>query len=127
MTSLAESIRSAVHVLRVALDDLPESAVFQARSEVTYNPSLGTVDAEWTDTVIDAVFSSYSSAEKVADPGIKAEDFKCLVWSEDLAAAPAVHDRITRTDGSIWAVVAVRTDPVRAVWILQLRRSGDVE
>lgn len=120
--SLAASIRSAIGQLRDALGDVPEAATYQARSEVAYNPSLGTVDAEWSDTAINAVFARYSAEQIAAEPGVQPTDVRGILWASDLAAAPAVHDRIARADGSAWEVLGTRTDPVSAIWILQLRQ-----
>lgn len=122
--TLASSIRSAIGQMRPAFEDVPEAATYRARSEVTYNPSLGTVDAEWADTAITAIFARYSAEQLAAEPGVQPTDVRGILWASDLATSPAVHDRVTRSDGTSWEVIATKTDPISAIWVVQLRRAA---
>lgn len=120
--SLRAAIQQAVQSGIVALDDLAERATYTSVGTPSYSPATGAVTTPSTNsTSVPMVFASYSRME-IDGEAIRAEDQKAIVATKDLTPVPTINDSITRADGTVWSVIAIKTDPAGAAWVLQVRR-----
>ncbi len=118
---LAATITNAVASGFAALGDVVETVTYQHRSSASYSTSAGIVTEGFTNDTASAVIVDYSRQER-ADAAIQPEDRKALVLASTLTAAPALGDQLVTAAGQTLQVVGIETDPVSAVWVLQVRR-----
>jgi hypothetical protein len=113
---------------------LQETATYEhlaptASSGVEYDTTTGEVHSYPSRVRVGVIFADYSIRERtVGASTILPDDRRALISATDLAATariavdPAVDDLIVRDTGEAWRVVAVATDPARALWDLRVRR-----
>lgn len=118
---LAATIANAVGVGFAALGDVAETVTYRHRSAASYSASAGVVTESFSDDTASAVIADYTRQER-ADTAIQPEDRKALVLASTLTAAPVLGDQLVTAAGQTLQVVGVETDPVSAVWVLQVRR-----
>lgn len=120
--SLRTHIQKAVQSGIAALDDLAELATYTSVGTPSYTPSTGAITTPSTPhTSVPTVFTSFSRRE-IDGEAVRAEDLKAIIATQDLASTPTLNDTLARTDGTVWNVMAIKTDPAGAAWVLQVRR-----
>ena len=124
---LAEVIQSAAATAFQIAGNVAEACSYVPPPDAgdAYEPTLGTIDTSELEStpVIHAVFSAYSLREQLNE-SLQPTDQRCSVSRMLNTVAPVVNGTFVRSDGSVWKVIAVRTDPASAAWDLQVRRSG---
>lgn len=104
------------------MDDIPESSGYASVGTPSYAPSTGVITATPTTYPnVPVVFTNFSRME-IDGQAIRAEDQKAIIATRDLTAVPTINDMITRTDGTVWSVIAIRVDPAGAAWVLHVRK-----
>lgn len=119
---LAATIASAVGAGFAALGDVVQAATYQRRTATAYSIATGLATETFTNATVGAIITDYTRKERV-DAAIQPEDRKALVRGAELAADPAIGDRLV-VGGQTLDVVGVSTDPIEAVWVLQVRRAA---
>lgn len=120
--SLRTAIQQAIQAGMNAMGDIQETSTYTNVTANTYNATTGVSTPTKTSyTGVKIVFDRYSVLEIDGD-AVRPEDLKALVAKRNLTPTPSLNDYITRGDGTVWVVVAVATDPVTAMWELQIRR-----
>lgn len=118
---LRETIQNAIKSGMNAMGNIQETVTYTSVSTTSYNTTTGAITTTKTTTTVAVVFDSYSRREMDGDT-IRPEDQKVLVAKGNLTPIPGLNDTITRSDGTVWSVLSVETDPVNAHWQLQVRR-----
>lgn len=120
--SLRTTVKKAVKSGMQALGDIRESATYGGISTVAYDPNTGTmVQTGSGGGVVPMVFSSFSFME-IDGLAVLTDDRKAIIATLDLDLVPTLNDTITRTDGTTWNVIGIKTDPAGAAWVLHIRR-----
>ncbi len=105
-----------------ALGDVPELCSYVSVTGTSYNTATGAITKTSVNkNNVPIVFSSYNKRE-IDGEAIRPEDQKATVAYLHLLVSPSLNDTITRPDGTVWAVVGVRTDLPTAYYELQVRR-----
>lgn len=95
-----------------------------APDKVDYDPTSGV--PIWHDpaeplTAVPAMFADYELAER-QEAAIPATDERAYIAALDVTTAtPKLGDLIRKPDLTVWEVKTVVTDPVAALWELQIR------
>jgi len=105
-----------------AFGDIREQVIYHTLGTVTYDSTTGsTVEVGGIDTTLSVIPARYSQKE-IDGIGILPSDIKMLFPASGYAITPTSEgDYITR-GAEIWNVKSVFQDPVKALWICQLRR-----
>ena len=120
--SLRTTVQRAVKTGLKAMDDIQETATYSGVTTTAYDPATGTItETSGGGGVVKMVFMSFSFME-IDGVAVLANDRKVIIASLDLDVTPTLNDTITRADGSAWNVIASKTDPAGAAWVLQIRR-----
>lgn len=119
---LRETLNNVVKSAMNAIDDIPEQCTYMAVSATTYTAASSTITKTSTAYLnVKIVFLSYDN-RRIDGSNIRPEDQQAILAAVDLPVTPTTNDTITRPDGTVWAVVGVRTDLNTAYWELQVRR-----
>ena len=107
------------------LQDIPETVEYYPAAEAgTFDPASQTSSTGAAPKTVDVVFADFRSME-VDNVNILPEDKAVYIADLNLEhsalAEPVIDDRLLQLDGHLWKVVRVMTDPVKAVFILQVR------
>lgn len=117
---LKETIASAVSAGFTALGNLIETVTYKAQGVSLYDTSTGTFTRVETSFSVSGIFVEYEKKE-IDGAIVKVYDQKFLFQQALLTVKPKITDRLLRTDGRHWEVMAVAEDPAHATWELQMR------
>lgn len=121
---LKETIQAAVTTGFTALGNLKESVTYKGHlSTSSYVAATGQYVRNESSTAIEGIFLDYAKRD-IDGQQIKPHDQKFLVLQSQLIATPTLQDRIIRSTGAIWEVIAVSEDPAHATWELQMRATN---
>lgn len=118
---LKELVQSAIQTGFRALGNIPESVTYLSiQNTSVYDPNTGQYVRREKSYPLTLVASDYANAE-IDGVQVKPNDQRFLFLQADLPVKPTLLDRIQRTDGRYWEIVAIRKDPTDATWELQAR------
>lgn len=119
---LRSTIRSAVASAFKAVGDIPEVSTYRRVASV-YNPATGVVVQTNTDyTLLKAIFTKFENFE-IDKQVVLGSDVKMIVQTSEFSITPSTAtDKVVRlSDGKIYNILRVSTDPTGSIYILQLR------
>lgn len=122
---LAETIRDALKVAFIAVDNISESVTFRRPGTKTYDTATGAVtEGDLIEiTLPRAVFTTNVSKLR-PDSGLIPESIRMIVEVAPFqGVSPRVHDYIVRGDGSTFEVIASDLLPAETAWECRLRRA----
>lgn len=85
-----------------------------------YDPDTGTVIPGTSETFPAKGMVENWGAYHLANQLVQAGDRKVTILSASLSTTPAAGDAVT-ADGQTWTVIALQSDPAKALWTLQVR------
>jgi hypothetical protein len=134
MGNLAAVFRAIPATVFNVFEGFPETVTYEHRaptasSGVEYDTTTGTVHSYPSRVRVGVIFADYSIREReVGASAILPDDRRAMIDAAALSTSarvsldPAVDDLLVRDTGEAWRVVAVATDPARALWDLRVRR-----
>lgn len=122
---LADIVQKAAKTAFKAIGDIPLTCTYTDKGMPVYDPASGTYSSSDTDyTGLKFVFENYEANEVSASGGvILTTDQKASIPNLNLTPTPQIKDLITDSDSVVWVIENIKTDPAKALWIFQVRRS----
>lgn len=103
-----------------SLGDLQETATYRT-VKTTFNATTGTNVRATTNVQIKATFTGMKESQQTIID-VQDGDQTALIAADPYRIAPKPMDEIVRGDFT-YTVLAVKTDPAGALWMLHVRRS----
>ncbi len=123
---LSSTVQKAAQTAFKAIGDIPLTCTYTSLGTQTYDATYGDFYSQNTDySNLKIVFEDFNPM-KVADSGgaILATDKKLSIPQLSLTPTPKLSDYITDSDGFVWRIKDILTDPARALWLFQARRTA---
>ena len=118
---LQSVFKTAAQTIFTAFGDIPQSVTYTYVSgNPVYNPTTGASTGTTANYTISIIFDQYE-AQDVDGVNIIVTDQIAMIPVENLAIVPSNNDYIT-ISSERWNVVSKKTDPAKALWILQIRK-----
>lgn len=89
-------------------------------TDSVYDPDTATVIPGTSESFPARGMVDNWGAYHLANQLVQAGDRKVTILAASLSTTPAAGDAVT-ADGQTWQVIAVQSDPAKAVWTLQVR------
>lgn len=118
---LQNVFKTAAQTIFTAFGDVPKSVIYtHVSSDPVYDPATRAVSTVSTDYALSFVFDKFE-AEDVDGANILSTDQIAMIPVENVSFIPSNHDYLT-IDNEKWNVINKKTDPAKALWLLQIRK-----